>query len=90
MPKKILGYISAYIKKPGLKNQYPRIGTLFMDTEDGRYSMKIDSVPVDSAWDGWCNVFPPNSRPKTAKENADEFAPAPTTEAGDSEEDVPF
>lgn len=89
MAKHIVGYVSAYIRKEGLKTQYPRIGTLFQDDGDGRFSMKLDSIPVDKAWEGWCNVFPPYAK-KTEKENADEFAAPPTETSPDSEGDVPF
>lgn len=74
MSKELLGDLCAFIpaKSASDKNRYPRIGTAFIDSEDKRISLKIDSLPIDgSGWLGWVNIFPPKG-PKPVKPDIDE------------------
>jgi len=58
--KTFIGAACAHVPQPnGAKTKYPRIGSVFQDSE-GRISIKIDSIPIASSdWSGWINVFPP-------------------------------
>lgn len=95
MARILLGDLCAYIpsSKQGEKAQYLRIGVVFQDTDaDKRISIKLDSLPIDKNWAGWCNVFA--RRSKSAEENAEEFAPKPmktkSANSIDSDDDIPF
>lgn len=55
--KEIIGDACAFVKGVGgAKNRYPRIGIAMR--EGDRISIKLDSIPIDKAWDGWINIFP--------------------------------
>lgn len=41
------------------KTAWKKCGTLFVDEEDGRMSIKLDMVPVGPAFKGWLSVFEP-------------------------------
>lgn len=57
MTKEILGDACAFIKGiNGQPNRYPRIGIAMKDGD--RISVKLDSIPIDKAWEGWINIFP--------------------------------
>ena len=61
MSKEFIGDACAYIPAAdrSSKTQYPRIGVAFCDTEDGRISIKLDTLPLPGAnWSGWINIFP--------------------------------
>lgn len=60
--RKIMNAV-AYLPAEGDdKSRYLRIGGLFEDTEEsaqqGRLSLKIDTVPVGNRWKGWINFYP--------------------------------
>ena len=81
MSKQFLGDLCAYIKRPtDDKAQYPRIGTVFTD-ERGQISVKIDTMPLDPAWTGWCNVFP---------RQANAAQGTPYNQPGNNRDDEPF
>jgi hypothetical protein len=41
------------------KTRWTKVGSLFIDDEDGRMSVKIDAIPVGKYFDGWLAVFEP-------------------------------
>ena len=62
MTKEIIGDACAFIKGvAGAKNRYPRIGIAMR--EGDRISIKLDTLPIDKAWDGWINIFPREPTP---------------------------
>lgn len=87
MPE-LVGNLCAYIKpkKAGEKARYPRIGTVFKGNKTDLFSIKIDSIPIDPDWDGWCNVYPPDSK-KPAKAETP-FVVKPFVD--DPDDDIPF
>jgi hypothetical protein len=40
-----------------VKKRYVNVGSLFTG-EDGRMSIKLESVPVGQEWSGWLSIFP--------------------------------
>jgi len=81
MSKEVIGDACAFIKGTGgEKNKYPRIGLALKD-DDGRISIKIDTIPLPgTGWEGWVNIFPKDgdSKPRVAR---------PSTF---SDDDIPF
>lgn len=65
------------------KKVYSRVGTMFK-RDDGTFTLKIDSIPISTSWDGWVNLYdmdPP-------KEGA---PPAPAPQASpDLDDEIPF
>ena len=43
------------------KKRYANVGTVF-ENEDGRLSLKLDTVPVGQEWSGWISFFEPKDR----------------------------
>ena len=43
------------------KKRYTNVGTVF-ENEDGRLSLKLDTVPVGQEWSGWISFFEPKER----------------------------
>jgi len=39
------------------KKRYTNVGKAFTD-EDGRLSIKLDTIPVDPNWSGWLSLYP--------------------------------
>lgn len=39
------------------KTKWHNIGTLFVDKDSGKMSLKIEAMPVSGEFDGWCPVF---------------------------------
>lgn len=56
------------------KTRWNRVGTLLIDEEDGRMSIKMDTFPVSSEFNGWLSVMEPRdwddkSQSSTTAEN---------------------
>jgi hypothetical protein len=43
------------------KKRYVNVGSVFTD-DDGRQSLKLDSVPVGPEWSGWVSFYEPKER----------------------------
>lgn len=43
------------------KKRYSNVGSLFTQ-EDGRMSIKLDTVPCSPDWSGWLSIFPVKDR----------------------------
>jgi hypothetical protein len=43
------------------KKRYINVGSVFTD-DDGRQSLKLDSVPVGPEWSGWVSFYEPKER----------------------------
>lgn len=70
-------------RKDGKKN-YVRIGTVF-ETDKG-LSLKLDSIPAGSEWNGWVSFFEPKAR-----QDSPPPKPAATKPSSDFEDDsIPF
>ena len=85
MSKLLVGDAKAHIPGKGAeKPRYLTIGALFKDSENGRLSLKIDTLPIaESGWTGWVNVFE-----RDGSGNYKKAGSAPSTEI--PEDDVPF
>jgi len=76
------------------KKRYTTVGTVF-EGDDGRLSLKMDTVPVTPEWSGWVAFYDPKGRDEQpaprqrqdahnqAKSNA--YQPQP-----EDQQDVPF
>jgi hypothetical protein len=53
------------------KTRWSRVGSVFIDPETGRPSVKLDAVPVGKNFDGWLQGFEPrDNRPPADGQNA--------------------
>ena len=51
------------------KKRYHSVGSVFVD-EEGRRSIKLDSVPVGPEWSGWLSEYPvKNDQPAGREDN---------------------
>jgi len=76
--KKLVATTGEYTAADGsTKKRYVQVGSVFAG-DDGRTSIKIDSVPVGSDWNGWLSVYP-----------LDEQQQAPS-QAAPAESEIPF
>ena len=73
------------------KKRYVNIGSVF-ESDDGRLSLKLDSVPVGPEWSGWVSFYEPKGRdvqPSAPQQSAppqrDQYAAT-----ADSQDDIPF
>jgi hypothetical protein len=49
------------------KKRYINIGSVFTDDE-GRQSLKLDSVPVTPEWSGWVSFYEPKEREASSQQ----------------------
>jgi len=47
------------------KKQFAKVGTVF-ESEDGRLSLKLDTIPVGPGWSGFISFYPPKPRDERA------------------------
>lgn len=94
MAKKVFDAVATvgkYTDKQGNeKKRYVNVGAAFED-DQGRLSIKLETIPVGPEWSGWISLYPPKERdasPVTehsaAKANAYQKQPI------DTDEDVAF
>lgn len=73
--KKAVATTGKYTNSQGEeKKRYSNVGTLFQQ-DDGRLSLKLDTVPVGEGWSGWISFYDLDEKKK---------------DAGDTEETAPF
>lgn len=90
MSKEKAGLVKAHCPGKGIdgKPKYITMGAMFKDSMTGKFSIKIDTIPVgDSGWSGWCNVFE-----ETEIDRRQAGTPAPTARPSVNlpESDIPF
>ena len=82
--KDLVATIGEYKTGDGeIKKRYLKCGAMF-ENDEGNQSIKIDGLPVGSAWSGWLSLYEPrefNAPANTA--SAPASAPA-------KDDDVPF
>lgn len=94
MAKKVFDAVATvgkYTDKQGNeKKRYTNVGAAFED-DQGRLSIKLETIPVGPEWSGWISLYPPKERdaaPVTehsaAKANAYQKQPI------DVDEDISF
>lgn len=57
----VVATIGEYKVGDETKKRYANIGSLFTQ-EDGRMSIKLDTVPCSPDWSGWLSIFPVKDR----------------------------
>lgn len=65
------------------KNRYLTVGAVFVNDE-GKYSLKLESLPVGPAFNGWINFYEPRAKeekPAQQKQAAEQF---------EDDKDLPF
>jgi hypothetical protein len=90
MSKEKAGLVKAHCPGKGLdgKPKYITMGAMFKDSETGRFSIKLDSIPVgDSGWSGWCNVF---EETEIDRRQAGTAGPKPKSRFIAEDDDIPF
>lgn len=55
--RKLCASNGEYQKDGETRKRWQRVGTMFKD-DDGRVSIKLDSIPVGPDWSGWLSAFP--------------------------------
>lgn len=54
----VLATIGKYTDREGNeKNRYHKMG-IALTQDDGRMSIKLESIPVGPEWSGWANLYP--------------------------------
>ena len=80
----VVATVGKYTKDGEEKKKYANVGKAFTD-EQGRISIKMETVPIGPDWSGWLSLYPAKDR--------DERPQAPArnhqSDAGDSD-DIPF
>ena len=75
------------------KKRYITLGKCFTD-EQGRQSLKFDSMPVGPEWSGWVSLYPVKERDGQAmppeRRASHGMPPAPPATNDDDEENLPF
>jgi hypothetical protein len=60
--------VGTYMDRSGNeKKRYINIGSVFIDDE-GRQSLKLDSVPVTPEWSGWVSFYEPKERESSSQQ----------------------
>jgi hypothetical protein len=81
-----------------VKKRYVNVGSLFTG-DDGRMSIKLESIPVGQEWSGWLSIFPVKDKddresqrrqdPGTSRQGKEPYTGQPDPGTGD-EDDIPF
>jgi hypothetical protein len=75
------------------KKQYANVGTVF-ENDDGKLSLKLDTIPVGPGWSGYIQFFEPKPRQDAMPEGRTQqrsMPPAPATvPKNDDDDDIPF
>lgn len=80
------------------KKRYQTVGKAFQD-DQGRYSLKMDAVPVGPEWSGWLSLYPRKDDRDQNQGGQRQAAPLPQRPAptqaprqpdDDAEDHVPF
>lgn len=69
------------------KKRYVTIGAAF-EREDGSMSLKIESIPVGSDWNGWVNLYEPRQQDKPASTAPAAPAREPGSDDGEFRDDT--
>jgi hypothetical protein len=77
------------------KNRYVNIGRMFKDDGDGHISLKLESLPIGSEWNGWVSVYDLDSKgatqaAATSGQQAPARAPVAQQAPTDYDSDIPF
>lgn len=67
------------------KKRYANVGSAFTD-DQGRVSIKLDTVPVTPEWSGWLSLYPVESR----KESRPQREERPPSTREPEQDDIPF
>lgn len=80
------------------KKRYANVGTVF-ESEDGRLSLKLDTIPVGPGWSGYISFYVPNGRDDQSpqrqalpdgRNQQRSMPPAPEKAPDGDEDNIPF
>lgn len=80
------------------KKQFSRVGTVF-ESEDGRLSLKLDTIPIGPGWSGFIQFYDPkpyeggerqSDRMPPERRASHGMPPAPAATNDDEDENLPF
>lgn len=83
-------------RNPEDKPTWVKIG-VYIETNEGKQRIKIDALPRDPSWDGWCSVFDDQDRqqsqPRSSGGRQYPSAPPPRQpqpQGGELDDEIPF
>jgi hypothetical protein len=91
----IVATVGTYKSGGEEKKRYVNCGSAFTD-DQGRISLKLDSVPVSPEWSGWLSLYPverqqgQQQRGGQARQRPPQREQPPARDEGYDEEDIPF
>lgn len=81
------------------KKRWQNVGAVF-EGDDGRLSLKLETIPVGPGWSGWISFFPPKDerreQPRNDRQERQQSPhlqkqeQAPANYGPDTEDDIPF
>ena len=66
----VVATVGTYTKNGQEKKRYAKCGVMFED-DQGRLSMKVDTMPVTPDWSGWLSVFFDDNKPANTGQRTD-------------------
>lgn len=87
----VVATVGKYTDKQGNeKKRYTNVGAVFED-DQGRLSIKLETIPVGPEWSGWISLYPPKERDAaTVTEHSAAKANAFQKQPIDVDEDIQF
>lgn len=82
-------------RNPEDKPTWVKIG-VYIETNEGKQRIKIDALPRDPSWDGWCSVFDDQDRQPQARNSGGRQYPSappprqPQPQGGGFDDEIPF
>ncbi|GAT33267.1 hypothetical protein TSACC_21680 [Terrimicrobium sacchariphilum] len=81
--------VGEYTDQSGAKKKrYITVGAAFTD-DQGRVSIKLESVPVSPEWSGWLSLYPVERNGNGQQRQSPPRTPKPAP-LDDDEDDIPF
>lgn len=85
MSKKKYDVVAIVGKRKDDKPNYVNCGVVI--EKDGKFSLKLNSIPAGNEWNGWFSLFVPKPRDGQQQSTPASSAPPPST---DFDDDIPF
>lgn len=71
------------------KKRFAAVGTVF-ESEDGRLSLKLDTIPVGPGWSGYISFYEPRDQGQPQRPVQRQTPPSQATTIQDEDDDIPF
>ena len=83
----LVATVGAYKSGDQEKKRYVNVGAIFAG-DDGRMSIKLETIPVGPNWSGWLSAFEP--RQGERQEPRGKMPPAESDRGRDDLDSIPF